>query len=121
MTNNHPNRRDDGFVVTIAAFTNGRLAEAETLDGWQTTRAISLSVPDESAIYAHNVPGHRNAEFVPLAGYHLVRQRHAGDDTGGVIASDGRDLSTGVQRLGYAAPTPGDFWELAVAVISRAD
>ena len=121
VTNSHPNRRDDGFVVTIAAFTNGRLAEAATLDGMANdTEQISLSVPDESAIYAATFAGHRNTDFVPLAGYHLVRQRRAGDDTGGVIASDTRDLSAGVQRLGYTAPSPGDFWELAVAVVSTA-
>ena len=116
-----PTSRDDGFVVTIAAFTNGRLAEAATIDGMtDDTEQISLSVPDGSAIYAASFAGHLNTDLVPLAGFHLVRQRRAGDDTGGVIASNARALSAGVQHLGYTAPDPGNFWELAVAVVSPA-
>jgi hypothetical protein len=121
VVNTHPTAKDDGFVVTIAAFANGRLAETGTVDGMDgDAEQLAMAVPDGSAIYAATFAGHRNADFTPNAGMHRVAQRRAGDDTAGVIASDSRALPASVQDVGYTAPTPGNFWEMAVAVISPA-
>lgn len=121
VTNTHPTTNDDGFLVTIAAFTNGRLAETGTIDGMnRDTEQLSMSVPDGSAIYAATFAGRVNADFTPVPGMHLAARRRAGDDTAGVIASDDRALAAGVQTVGYTAPAPGNFWEMAVAVISPA-
>ena len=118
VTLNHPNHRDDGFVVTIAAFANGRLLEATTADGLNArAEQKQLTVPDHSAVYAATFNGQRNADFTPLVGYHRALQRRAGDDTAAVIASDGRDLAGGMQTVGFTSPEPGNFWEMAVAVI----
>jgi hypothetical protein len=119
IVNSHPNTTDDGSLITIAGFAHGRLAEVATIDGMAAdAERLSLSVPGQSAIYAATFAGRRNANFTPVAGFHLAAQRRAGDDTAGVIASNDRNLPAGIQTVGYTAPGPGDFWELAVAVIS---
>jgi hypothetical protein len=121
VTNTHPTTNDDGFLVTVAAFTNGRLAETGTIDGMdRDAEQLSMSVPDGSAVYAATFAGRVNAVFTPVAGMHVAGRRRAGDDTAGVIASDSRALAAGPQTVGYTAPAPGNFWEMAVAVISPA-
>ena len=76
--------------------------------------------PATPAIYAATFAGRRNAKFVPLAGYHRVVQRRAGDDSAAVIASNDRDLASGTQAVGYGSPDPGNYWEAAAAVITSA-
>jgi hypothetical protein len=122
VTNNFPLTNDDGFAVTIAAFSSGRVAETATTDGMNgDPEQLVLAVPQHSAIYAATFSGRRNAAFTPMAGYHLAVERRAGDDTAAVLASDDRDLASGMQTLGYTAPSPGDFWELAAVVIGPTD
>jgi hypothetical protein len=118
---NHPNSTDDGQVLTIAAFNNGRLGDVDTLDGLaRRPEQQGMSVPAGSCVYAATFAGQVNANFTPLTGYHKVMQRRQGDDTAGVLASDSRDLPAGLQALGYSAPNPGNYWEMTIAVITAA-
>ena len=121
VTTTHPNTRDDGMAVTIVAFSNGTLDHVVRFDGLAGMREqAAVAVPPHSAIYAATFAGKRNANFVPLAGYHRVVQRRAGDDTAAVIASNDRDLASGTQAVGYGSPDPGNYWEAAAAVITSA-
>ena len=121
VANSHPETADNGFAATIVAFANGRISGIATLDGlsanpeWQR-----VVVPACSDIFAATFAGRANASFDPVAGYHLVVQRRAGDDTAGVLASDSRCLPASSQRVGYSAPNPGDFWEMAIAIVGPA-
>jgi hypothetical protein len=118
---NHPNSVDDGQVLTIAAFNNGRIGGVTTLDGLASRpEQQQMSVPVGSSIYAATFSGRVNANFTPLPAYHEVIQRRQGDDTAGVLASDSRDLPAGLQAVGYSAPNPGNYWEMAIAVITAA-
>jgi len=119
VTTNHPNTHDDGMAVAIAAFSHATLARVVTFDGLKTTpERAAVAVPADSAIYAATFAGRRNADFLPLPGLHVVAERRAGDDTAGVIASNSRDLPSGMQSVGYSGPRPGDYWEVAAAVIT---
>ncbi len=118
---NHPNSTDDGQVLTIAAFDNGRLGEVNSLDGLANrSEQVDMSIPAGSCVYAATFAGKVNANFTPLTQYHEVVQRRQGDDTAGVLASNSRDLPAGLQAVGYSAPNPGNYWEMTIAVITAA-
>jgi hypothetical protein len=118
---NHPNLVDDGQVLTIAAFNNGRIGDVKTLDGLASRpEQQQMSVAAGSSVYAATFSGRVNANFTPVHAYHEVVQRRQGDDTAGVLASDSRDLPAGLQAVGYSAPNPGNYWEMTIAVITAA-
>ena len=114
--------RDDGGIITIAAWSSGQLGQIFTLDGLNS-RAEQQSVDTlgpASTIYAAMFNGRANASFTPVAGYHTAAGivRRAGDDTAQVIASDNRTLPAGIQHVGYtSAPAPGDYWEMAIVEV----
>jgi hypothetical protein len=116
---NHPKSGDDGTALTIAAFAHGRLARTQTKDGLHT-RAERLTTPVGAGddLLAALFEGRMNSDFIPLPGYRTVVQRRAGDDTASVLESDNRSLPAGAQTVGFASPNPGDYWEMAVAVIA---
>jgi hypothetical protein len=119
VANSHPETRDDGMTVTVAAFSNAQFDEAVTFDGLAgMPEHMPVFVPHDSAIYAATFAGQLNADFTPVANFHHVIERRAGDDTAGVIASNSRDLSTGTIQVGNIAPDPGNYWEVAVAVVT---
>jgi hypothetical protein len=116
----HPSSGDDGGVVTIAGYSNGQLGDITTLDGLDNrTESQAMSVRNGSAVYAALFNGRVNANFTPGAGYHTAISRNVGDDTAKVIASNDRALPASLQRVGYVGgPTPGDYWEEAVVVVT---
>jgi hypothetical protein len=116
----HPGSGDDGGVVTVAAYSNGRLGDVTTLDGLDNRpESQAMSVPNGSAVYAALFNGRVNANFTPGAGYHTAISRNAGDDTAKVIASNDRALPASLQRVGYVGgPAPADYWEEAVVVVT---
>jgi hypothetical protein len=119
VANSHPNTRDDGMTITIAGFANAQIDEAVTFDGLAgMPEHMPVFVPNDSAIYAATFAGRVNAYFTPIANFHRVIERRAGDDTAGVIASNNRDLLAGIIDVGNIAPDPGNYWEVAVAVIT---
>jgi hypothetical protein len=119
ITNSHHNKFDDGMATTVIAFANGQLLQTSTIDGLANRpETLALTVPEHSAVYSATFAGRVNASFTPLTGFHLIVQRRAGDDTAGVLASNSHDLAPSTQRVGYSAPNPGDYWELAAAVIT---
>jgi hypothetical protein len=121
VTNNHRNAHDDGMAVTIAAFANGVLDHTVVNDGLHDrAEACELVLPDHALVYAATFAGRVNANFVPTPDAHLVTARRAGDDTAGVIATNGHDLPAGQIRIGYTSPNPGDYWEVAAAVVRGA-
>jgi len=113
--------RDDGGVVTITAWANGQLGQVLTVDGvaGRPLRESLDTLGPGSAAYAAIFTGRVNAAFTPLAGFHTVISRRAGDDTAQVIASNNRDLPSGIHSVGYApTPGPGNYWEMAVVEIT---
>jgi hypothetical protein len=117
--------RDDGGIVTIAAWSSGRLGQILTLDGLNSRpehQALNTLGP-ASSIYAAVFNGRVNANFIPLRGFHTASgtTRRAGDDTAQVIASNNRNLPAGIYNVGYVSnPAPGDYWEMAlVEVVSE--
>jgi hypothetical protein len=117
---NQPNTGDDGGVITLAAWSNGRLGHIHTLDGLNSRPEHQLMALDGSSasIYAAVFNGRANASFNPASGYQFTVTRHAGDDTAGVIASDNRNLGASLQNIGYAStPSPGDYWEMAIVEV----
>ena len=114
--------RDDGGIITIAAWSSGRLGQIFTLDGLNSRpehQSVDTLGPG-STIYAAMFNGRANAAFTPVAGYHTAAGivRRSGDDTAQVIASDNRDLPAGIQNVGYnSAPSPGDYWEMAIVEV----
>lgn len=121
VSDSQPATRDDGFVVTVVAYSNGKLGGIMTLDGLRTRPEVQrLSVPACSSVYAATFAGRVNASFTPLPGYDLMLQRRYGDDTGAVLASSSHCLPASLQAVGYSAPSPGDFWEMAIAVVEPA-
>ena len=122
ITSSHRNRYDDGMAATVIAFAHGRLAQAPTIDGLATRpETLAVTVPKHAAVYAATFAGRMNASFTPLPGFHLAVQRRAGDDTAGVLVSNRHDLPPSTQVVGYSAPNPGDYWEMAAAVIIPGD
>jgi hypothetical protein len=116
---NHPKSGDDGTAVTIAAFSHGRLAQTLTKDGLHSRpERLTTTVGAGDDLLAALFEGRMNADFVPLPGYRTLVQRRAGDDTASVLESDNRSLAAGSQTVGFASPNPGDYWEMAVAVIA---
>jgi len=119
VANSHPNTHDDGTVVTIAAFSHARFDHAVTFDGLAGMSELRrVNMPNDSAIYAATFAGRVNSDFAPVAHFHHVIERRAGDDTAGVIASNSRDLPAGAIAVGNAAPDPGNYWEVAAAVVT---
>ncbi len=119
VTTTHPNTRDDGMTVTIVAYANGQFDHAVTFDGLAgMAERRNVDVPNDSSIYAATFAGRVNADFTPTANFHDVVERQAGDDTATVIASNDRDLPTGSYATGMVSPDPGNFWEVAAAVIT---
>jgi hypothetical protein len=119
VTTTHPNTRDDGMTVTVAAFASAQLTRTVTFDGLAgMAERRSVNVPADSAIYAATFAGRVNADFTPVANFHNVVERRAGDDTATVIASNNRDLPEGAVKVGNVAPDPGNFWEVAVAIVT---
>jgi len=119
IANSHPNTRDDGMTVTVAAFSHAQFDEAVTFDGLAgSPERAAVFVPHDAAIYASTFAGRVNADFTPVANFHRVIERRAGDDTAGVIASNSRDLPAGTLDVGNIAPDPGNYWEVAAAVIT---
>ena len=119
VTTTHPNTTDDGMTVTIAAYANAQFNNAVTFDGLAgMPERRSVDVPNDSSIYAATFAGRVNADFTPTANFHDVVERQAGDDTATVIASNSRDLSTGGYETGMVAPDPGNYWEVAAAVVT---
>jgi hypothetical protein len=119
VANSHSETRDDGMTVTVAAFSHAQFDEAVSFDGLAgMAEHMAVFVPHDSAIYAATFAGRRNAAFTPIAKLHRVIERRAGDDTAGVIASNSRDLPTGRIEVGNTAPDPGNYWEVAAAVIT---
>jgi hypothetical protein len=119
IANSHANTHDDGMTVTIAAFSHARFDHAVTFDGLAGMSELRrVDVPNNSAIYAATFAGRVNADFTPAAHFHHVIERRAGDDTAGVIASNSRDLPAGAIAVGNVASDPGNYWEVAVAVMT---
>jgi hypothetical protein len=119
VTTTHPNTHDDGMTITIAAFANAQLDHTVTFDGLAGMRERRwVNVPDDSAVYAATFAGRVNADFTPVGGFHDVVERQAGDDTATVIASDNRDLPAGPVKVGNLTPDPGNYWEVAAAVVT---
>lgn len=117
-TSTHPETRDDGLAVTVAAFAHRTLVRTVTNDGLHTRpERLTTQVAEGDELLAALFEGRVNANFVPLPGFHVVVQRRAGDDTASVLESDSRSLPAGSQTVGFASPNPGDYWEMAVAVI----
>jgi hypothetical protein len=123
---NHPEStavgRDDGGIITIAAWSNGRLGQILTLDGLNSRPEHQRfdTLGPASSVYAAVFNGRANANFTPLAGFHTAAGvvRRAGDDTAQVIASDNRNLPAGSYDVGYApSPSPGDYWEMAIVEV----
>jgi len=120
-TTTHPDTHDDGLAITVVAFTHAVLAHVTTIDGLHTrAERLRLAIGARDMVYAATFAGRRNANFVPLPGLRLVVQRRAGDDTAGVLASTASVQAAGPRAVGYASPNPGDFWEMAVAVVAPA-
>ncbi len=118
-TTTHPETHDDGLAVTVAAFAHGRLDHVRTKDGLHTrTERLTTLVTAGDDVFAALFEGRMNADFVPLPGLRVDVQRRAGDDTASVLETDNRSLPAGTQTVGYASPNPGDYWEMAVAVIA---
>lgn len=119
VTTTHPNTRDDGMTVTIVAYSSAQFDHAVTFDGLAgMPERRSVDVPNDSSIYAATFAGRVNADFTPTANFHDVVERQAGDDTATIISSNSRDLPTGSYDTGMVAPDPGNFWEVAVAVVT---
>ncbi len=118
-TTTHPETRDDGMTVTVAAFGHGALERTLTNDGLHTKpERVTTTVNAGDDVFAALFEGRANANFVPLPGYRVDIQRRAGDDTASVLESAARSLPAGSQTVGFASPNPGDYWEMAVAVIA---
>jgi hypothetical protein len=119
VTTTHPNTSDDGMTVTITAFSNAQFDHAVTFDGLAgMAEHMPVFVPHDSAIYAATFAGRVNADFTSVANFHDVVERQAGDDTATIIASNNRDLPSGLIDVGMVAPDPGDYWEIAAAVVT---
>jgi hypothetical protein len=114
--------RDDGGILTIAAWSSGRLGQIFTLDGLNSRpehQGLDTLGP-ASSIYAAMFNGRANANFIPLMGFHTAAgmARRAGDDTAQVIASNNRNLPSGIYNVGYTTnPAPGNYWEMAVVEV----
>jgi hypothetical protein len=114
--------RDDGGIVTIAAWSSGRLGQIFTLDGLNARpehQRVDILGP-ASTIYAAMFNGRTNANYAPLMGFHTAGgiSRRAGDDTAQVIASNNRNLPAGIYSVGYLpSPAPGNYWEMAIAEV----
>jgi hypothetical protein len=114
--------RDDGGIVTIAAWSSGRLGQIFTLDGLNSRLEHQYidTLGPASSIYAAMFNGRVNSNFVPVAGFHTAAgiARRAGDDTAQVIASNNRNLPPGIYNVGYISnPAPGNYWEMAVVEV----
>jgi hypothetical protein len=114
--------RDDGGIITVAAWSTGQLGQIFTLDGLDSRlqRQSVDTLGPASTIYAAMFNGRANAVFTPVAGYHSAAGivRRAGDDTAQVIASNDRNLPAGIQQVGYiSTPAPGNYWEMAVVEV----
>ncbi len=119
VTTTHPETHDDGLVITVVAFARGRIESTPTKDGLHTRpERLTTTVAAGDDLFAALFEGRVNANFVPLPGFRADVQRRAGDDTASVLESDRRSLPAGAQTVGFASPNPGDYWEMAVAVIA---
>lgn len=114
--------RDDGGIITIAAWSSGQLGQVFTLDGlnFRPEHQKIDTLGPASTIYAAMFNGRANAAFNPMPGYHTAAGvvRRTGDDTAQVIASDNRNLPAGIQNVGYTAThAPRDYWEMAIVEV----
>lgn len=113
--------KDDGFVVTVVAYSNGKVNGVVTLDGLNGRPEVQrLTVPACSSVYAATFFGKVNAAFTPERGYQAAVVRRAGDDTAATLASTSHCLAASLQAVGYTAPAPGNYWEMAIAIVSPA-
>jgi hypothetical protein len=120
---NHPESassvRDDGGVITIAAWSSGKLGQIATVDGLASRpESQSFDTLMPGTVVAAVFNGRANASFTPNGGYQTLAARRAGDDSAQIIVSTAKNLPAGIDQVGYLpTPSPGNYWEMAIAQV----